>query len=80
MKSCIAYIAQLEQVLRALTDAVQAVTVMLAPFMPTKTEEVWQALGNESPHVTPVTGSLPGTAGHRVQRASPLFPKPQASA
>jgi len=70
---------QLEQVLRALTDAVQAVTIMLVPFMPTKTAEVWRALGNESPQVTPVTGSVPGTAGHRVKKTSPLFPKPQAS-
>jgi methionyl-tRNA synthetase len=72
--------AELERVLRTLTDAVQAVTIMLAPFMPGKTLEVWRALGNEAPEVTAVTGPLPGTGGHRVQKAPPLFPKAQGDA
>ena len=71
--------AQLEQVLRTLTDAVQAVTVMLAPFMPDKTADVWRTLGNESAEVTLVTGSVPPTAGQRVQKAAPLFPKPEVT-
>jgi len=67
---------ELEQVLRALTDTVQAVTVMLAPFMPDKTAEVWRALGNASPDVTPVTGAPPPSVGQRVRKITPLFPKP----
>jgi methionyl-tRNA synthetase len=72
--------AELEQVLRALTDTVQAVTVMLAPFMPDKTAEVWRALGNASAEVTPVTGALPPSAGQRVRKITPLFPKPSVVA
>jgi methionyl-tRNA synthetase len=71
---------ELEQVLGALTDTVQAVTVMLAPFMPDKTAEVWRALGNAAPDVTPVTGPLPSSAGQRVRKITPLFPKPPAVA
>jgi methionyl-tRNA synthetase len=66
----------LEQVLAALTDAVQAVTVMLTPFMPDKTAEVWRALGNTSADVTAVTGPLPRAGGLRVRKITPLFPKP----
>jgi len=66
---------QLEQVLRTLTDVVQTVTVMLAPFMPEKTADVWRALGNVSTEVILVTGSVPPTAGQYVRKAAPLFPK-----
>jgi methionyl-tRNA synthetase len=70
----------LEQVLAALTDTVQAVTVMLAPFMPDRTAEVWRALGNATPDVTPVTDGVPQTAGQVVRKITPLFPKPAATA
>ena len=70
---------ELEQVLAALTDTVQAVTVMLAPFMPDKTAEVWRALGNASPEVTPITNGVPRTSGQRVTKVTPLFPKPPAA-
>jgi methionyl-tRNA synthetase len=53
---------------------------MLAPFMPDKTAEVWRALGNAAPDVTPVTGPLPSSAGQRVRKITPLFPKPPAVA
>jgi methionyl-tRNA synthetase len=70
----------LEQVLAALTDTVQTITVMLAPFMPDRTAEVWRALGNATPDVTPVTDGVPQTAGQVVRKITPLFPKSAATA
>lgn len=69
----------LEQTLGALADTVQTLTIMLSPFLPTKTALVWRALGNRA-DVTPVTGALPSTAGRLVQKITPLFPKPSATA
>jgi len=67
--------AALAETLGALADTLQALTIMLTPFLPTRTSVVWRALGN-STDVTPVTGSPPSSAGQRVEKVTPLFPKP----
>jgi methionyl-tRNA synthetase len=67
--------AALADTLGALADTVTAVTIMLAPYLPQKTAEVWQALGNETGEVTPVTGPLPSIGGQFVRKPTPLFPK-----
>jgi methionyl-tRNA synthetase len=71
--------AALSETLGALADAVQTLTVMLSPFLPTKSAVVWRALGN-SAEVTPVTGHIPSIAGQRVEKVPPLFPKPLPAA
>ncbi|MDH4043607.1 MAG: methionine--tRNA ligase [Gemmatimonadota bacterium] len=70
--------APLADTLGALADTVAALTVMLAPFLPTKTATVWHALGNGG-QVTPVTGPLPSAAHQKVLKVTPLFPKPPAA-
>jgi methionyl-tRNA synthetase len=66
---------QLAQTLSSLADAVAAITVMLAPFLPGKADVVWHALGNAEANVTVVTVPLRSMAGNRVQKIAPLFPK-----
>lgn len=72
--------AALHQSLAALGRAVARVTLLLSPFLPVKTQEVWQALGLEGE----VTGAgwdavlRPPTARRAVGRLAPLFPKPAA--
>ena len=71
---------ELARVLSSLADAVLAVTVMLAPFMPTKTATVWQALGADSRLVTDITSEPPTVSGNEVRKTAPLFPKhPEAA-
>jgi methionyl-tRNA synthetase len=70
--------AALDETLGTLADAVQALTLMLTPFLPGKTAVVWRALGNRE-DVMPVTGTLPSAAAQRVQKITPLFPKPGAA-
>jgi methionyl-tRNA synthetase len=67
--------AALADTLGALADTVQVLTLMLSPFLPAKTAIVWHALGNRA-DVIPVTGELPSPAGQRVEKITPLFPKP----
>jgi len=71
--------AALSETLGALADAVHTLTVMLSPFLPTKSAVVWHALGN-SAEVTSVTGHVPSIAGQRVEKVPPLFPKPLPAA
>jgi methionyl-tRNA synthetase len=67
---------ELAAVLSVLADTVLAVTVMLTPFLPARTAEVWRAFGMDTGDVTPVTGPLPRAQGRTVTRIAPLFPKP----
>ena len=68
----------MDETLGALADAVARVTVMLTPFLPGKTAEVWRALGFErdAGDETLLTGERSETAGHGVHKITPLFPKP----
>jgi methionyl-tRNA synthetase len=71
--------AALDRTLAALADCLARVTLMLSPFIPGKTGEVWKALGT-SGVVTTVTGELPSTSGNHVAQLPPLFPKPGIAA
>jgi len=70
-------IGELETVLAALARALARITLMAAPFMPTKTNVVWQALGFDR-EVTLATWNdleTPSVGGRSVSKLAPLFPK-----
>jgi len=72
--------AKLDHTLAALANCVARVTLMLAPFLPGKSADVWTALGNGTTLVTMVTGEMRGMSGNRVVPLPPLFPKPRVAA
>ncbi len=68
---------ELETILAALARALARITLMAAPFMPTKTDIVWQALGFDG-KVTQATWidlQMPTVSGRTVNKLAPLFPK-----
>jgi methionyl-tRNA synthetase len=71
----------LERVLGALARALARTAVLLAPLMPSKTQEIWTALG--LPGAVSQLGwealDHPATAGRTVARTPPLFPKPTSN-
>lgn len=69
---------RLATVLAALARGLARITVMLHPFIPQKTEVVWQALGQKGSVSTARWGALdePETTGKSVTKLTPLFPKP----
>ncbi len=72
--------AALNEVLSSLVRQIARQTVLLAPFMPVKAEEVWSQLGAPgSVHEQRFNGlaSLDAT-GWKVQKGESLFPKPVA--
>ncbi len=60
-------------------NIVYALTVLLAPIIPRKAEEIWSQLGMEEPLWSPgrvkTIKELPIKPGHRIGKPSPLFPK-----
>lgn len=71
---------ELGSVLAALARALGRITLMASPFMPGKTQLVWQALGMPG-NVTDATWECleaPATGGNSVTKLTPLFPKPRA--
>lgn len=69
----------LNQVLAALARALARITLMASPYLPTKTQEVWAALGLPK-DVSGGTWELlltPPLTGRTVTRPPPLFPKRQ---
>jgi methionyl-tRNA synthetase len=67
---------QLDRVLAALARAVARVSVMAFPFMPSKTQVVWEALGLPSlADARWEDAQRPGVAGLTVVKPPPLFPK-----
>ncbi len=69
--------AELERTLASLTRQLARQAVMLAPFMPNKSEELWTALGGSgraSEQRLDEIATLT-TAGQRVTKGAPLFPK-----
>jgi len=68
---------RLGAVLAALARSVARITIMAAPFLPTKTEEVWRALGMKgSVHEASWDFLLkPEVGGAPVVKPPPLFPK-----
>ncbi len=70
--------AELDETLAALSRALARITLMASPFMPGKTQAVWEALGLPGEVSTASWQALeqPPTGGGSVQRLAPLFPKP----
>ena len=70
---------ELEETLAALARGVARITLMAAPFMPGKTQEVWDALGLDGDVAAAGWAALdePPTAGRSVTKPPPLFPKPK---
>jgi len=69
---------ELDIVLAALARSVARVTLMAAPFMPSKAQSVWQALGFKQPIADArwPDAERPEVAGLTVVKPPPLFPKP----
>jgi methionyl-tRNA synthetase len=69
---------QLETVLAALARSVSRITVMAAPFMPSKTQEVWRAVGLPGTVQESTWDFLttPAIGGKSVVKPKPIFPKP----
>lgn len=73
---------ELDRCLGALARAVARITLLASPYLPTKTQAVWEALGldgNVTEHTWPAV-ERPPTAGRRVRKVPPLFPKPAQKA
>jgi methionyl-tRNA synthetase len=68
---------ELGETLSALARSVARITLMSSPFMPEKTQAVWQALGLPGSVTQATWGDLeqPPTAGRRTSKPAPLFPK-----
>ena len=69
---------RLEDTLAALARALARITLMSSPFLPNKTQLVWEALGLSGTVVDAGWEALerPPTAGRTTVKPSPLFPKP----
>ncbi|HEX5763670.1 MAG TPA: methionine--tRNA ligase [Solirubrobacterales bacterium] len=68
---------RLDEVLYNLTEGLRVTTLLLVPYLPRTTEQLLDALGEES-RVLGELGSRPG--GQRAERVPPLFPKIEAPA
>jgi methionyl-tRNA synthetase len=71
---------QLALALAALARALCRITLMAAPFMPGKTQLVWEALGQPGNVADGTWQALtkPPTGGRTVSKLAPLFPKDRA--
>jgi methionyl-tRNA synthetase len=68
--------ADLDQVLYSLTEAARVLALLLHPFMPSTSDRVLEALGEERRELAEI-GSRGG--GQRTDRIPPLFPKLETS-
>jgi methionyl-tRNA synthetase len=70
--------ARLDAVLASLARTLARVTLLSGPFIPSKAETVWRALGYETALAEARWPDLhsPSVEGKRVTRLTPLFPKP----
>ena len=71
---------ELDRTLEHLVRTVARLAVMAAPFMPSKSEEAWNALGANRTLASVRLGDLASlnVAGWKVAKPPPLFPKPGA--
>jgi methionyl-tRNA synthetase len=71
---------ELAETLGALARALARISVMLCPFMPGKTQEVWSGLGlpGSIEETTWDVLERPPTANCTISRIAPLFPKEKA--
>jgi methionyl-tRNA synthetase len=69
---------ELAVILASLIRRIATQTVLLAPFMPTKTQQLWTHLGGPGHVADQRVDTLAGldVAGWRVQKGEPLFPRP----
>jgi methionyl-tRNA synthetase len=69
---------ELAVILASLIRRIATQTVLLAPFMPTKTQQLWTHLGGPGHVADQRVDTLTGldVAGWRVQKGEPLFPRP----
>jgi methionyl-tRNA synthetase len=69
--------AELEEALAALARALARITLLASPFMPTKTQSVWDALGMSGTVADMPWGYVerPPTGGAASRKPPPLFPK-----
>jgi methionyl-tRNA synthetase len=69
--------AELDNVLASLTRNLARQCVLLHPFMPLKTEELWRQLGGIGRAADQRFDALPGldAAGWKVRKGVPLFPR-----
>jgi methionyl-tRNA synthetase len=67
--------AELDAVLAALVRTLAKLAVLLSPFMPSKTLELWQALGRDDAIAGLSDYSGLDGAGRTVERQAVLFPK-----
>jgi methionyl-tRNA synthetase len=68
---------ELDETLGALARAIARITLMMSPYMPTKTQLVWEALGLSGDVTDARWDALqcPPTAGKTINKLAPLFPK-----
>jgi methionyl-tRNA synthetase len=73
--------AELDAALSSLVRSLAAAAVLLSPFMPAKTEELWQRLGAPGA-LTSALDQLPAldSAGWAVSPGGVLFPRPELAA
>lgn len=74
--------SELDKTLASLVARIARQAVMLAPFMPTKTDELWSSLGTQrklGPEYPIYLRNLQdiNPSGWRVVKSAPLFPKPE---
>ena len=71
--------AELEQILASLIRRIAKQTILLAPFMPNKVEQVWQQLGGPGTVAEQRFETLNAldVGGWKVTKGEPLFPRPQ---
>jgi methionyl-tRNA synthetase len=72
--------AQLDAILASLSRQIARQAVLLAPFMPEKAQAAWEQIGGPGRVADQRISALGAldTAGWRVHRGDPLFPKPVA--
>jgi methionyl-tRNA synthetase len=72
--------AELEQILASLIRRIARQTVLLAPFMPTKTQQVWAQLGGSGSVSAQRFDTLSAldVTSWKVTKGEPLFPRPAA--
>jgi len=68
---------ELEEALAALARALARITLLASPFMPTKTQSIWEALGLPGTVADVPWGYVerPPTGGAASRKPPPLFPK-----
>jgi methionyl-tRNA synthetase len=68
---------ELNETLGALARAIARISLLMSPYMPTKTQKVWEALGlpDEITKATWDALERPPTGGSATNKLAPLFPK-----